>query len=65
LGMLLSRRGRHPLRWGLAAADRMEIRSMAKPALSFMAFPLAMNLLLVINDKEYLRLVTVCYYYKQ
>jgi alpha-maltose-1-phosphate synthase len=41
LGMSLARRGNHPLHWGFAAADRKEIRSMVKPALSFMAFPLS------------------------
>lgn len=41
LGMWLAHRGDHLLRWGVAAADRNEIRSMASPALSFMAFPMA------------------------
>jgi O-antigen/teichoic acid export membrane protein len=40
-GMWMVSRGRHPLRWGLAAANRRELRAMAAPAVSFMAFPLA------------------------
>jgi len=39
--MLMARNGRHGLRWGIQNADRAEIQSMFKPALSFMAFPLA------------------------
>jgi O-antigen/teichoic acid export membrane protein len=39
--IVLAQRGNHGLRWGTHAADRAEIRSMLKPALSFMAFPLA------------------------
>lgn len=40
-GMWLASRGRHPLPWGFAAAQRSELRDMAAPAISFMAFPLA------------------------
>lgn len=40
-GILLAQRGKHGLRWGTHAADSAEIRSMFKPAVSFMAFPLA------------------------
>ena len=40
-GMWLAQRGGHPLRWGLAHANRGELRAMAAPALSFMAFPLS------------------------
>jgi O-antigen/teichoic acid export membrane protein len=39
--IVVAQRGRHGLRWGMHAADRTEIRAMLKPALSFMAFPLA------------------------
>lgn len=39
--MVLATRGKHGLSWGTHAADRAEIRSMFKPAISFMAFPLA------------------------
>lgn len=39
--MVLATRGKHGLSWGTHAADRAEIRSMFKPAVSFMAFPLA------------------------
>jgi O-antigen/teichoic acid export membrane protein len=39
--MVLATRGRHGLSWGMQAADGAEIRSMVKPAVSFMAFPLA------------------------
>lgn len=39
--MVLAQRGGHGLSWGTHAADRAEIRSMLKPAVSFMAFPLA------------------------
>jgi O-antigen/teichoic acid export membrane protein len=41
IGMVLASRGGHSLRWGIGAANRDEIRIMLKPALSFMAFPLA------------------------
>ena len=40
-GSWLAQRGGHPMRWGIAAADRQELRTMAAPAVSFMAFPLA------------------------
>lgn len=39
--MLLASRCEHKLCWGVNDADRDEIRSMVKPAVSFMAFPLA------------------------
>ncbi len=39
--MVLARSGRQGLSWGIQRADRAEIQSMFKPALSFMAFPLA------------------------
>jgi O-antigen/teichoic acid export membrane protein len=39
--MVLAQRGDHGLKWGTRLADRAEIRSIVKPALSFMAFPLA------------------------
>ncbi|MEQ1591904.1 MAG: hypothetical protein ABL892_05885 [Thiobacillaceae bacterium] len=41
VSMVLATRGKHGLSWGTHAADRAEIRSMFKPAVSFMAFPLA------------------------
>ena len=41
IGVQLSRRGNHGLQWGMHAAARAEIRAMIKPAVSFMAFPLA------------------------
>lgn len=41
IGMVLATRGDHGLRWGIGAANRDEIRIMLKPALLFMAFPLA------------------------
>lgn len=37
----LSKRGNHGIHWGMHAAERAEIRDMIKPAVSFMAFPLA------------------------
>ena len=40
-GSRLAQQGGHPLRWGIAAADRKELRGMVAPAASFMAFPLA------------------------
>lgn len=40
-GMWLARRGQQSLRWGMADAHREELRAMAAPALSFMAFPVA------------------------
>ena len=39
--MALATRGRHGLSWGVQTAAWAEIYSMFKPALSFMAFPLA------------------------
>lgn len=36
-----SGQGPHPFSWGLAEAHRAEVRAMATPAVSFMAFPLA------------------------
>lgn len=41
VGMALSQRGQHGLTWGIHSAQSEEIRSMVKPAASFMAFPLA------------------------
>lgn len=41
IGVQLSRRGSHGIQWGMHAAARAEIRTMIKPAVSFMAFPLA------------------------
>ena len=41
IGVQLSRRGTHGIHWGTHAAERAEIRTMIKPAVSFMAFPLA------------------------
>lgn len=41
IGVQLSQRGNHGIKWGMQAAGRAEIRSMIKPAASFMAFPLA------------------------
>jgi O-antigen/teichoic acid export membrane protein len=40
-GMWLARRGQQSLHWGVAAARPEELRAMAAPAISFMAFPLA------------------------
>jgi O-antigen/teichoic acid export membrane protein len=40
-GVVLAGRGKHGLDWGMQAADSEEIRAMIKPAVSFMAFPLA------------------------
>ncbi len=40
-GMLMASKGNHGLKWGFHAADRAEIHTMVKPAVSFMAFPLA------------------------
>lgn len=40
-GMVLAARGKHGLRWGINSAARSEIVAMVKPAVSFMAFPLA------------------------
>jgi O-antigen/teichoic acid export membrane protein len=39
--MVLASKGNHGLRWGMHAAEGAEIRAMVKPAVSFMAFPLA------------------------
>jgi O-antigen/teichoic acid export membrane protein len=41
IGVRLSQRGNHGIHWGMQAAERSEIRAMIKPAVSFMAFPLA------------------------
>ncbi len=41
IGVQLSRRGNHGIHWGIHAAEHAEIRAMIKPAVSFMAFPLA------------------------
>lgn len=41
IAMQLSKRGNHGIHWGIHAADKSEIRAMIKPAVSFMAFPLA------------------------
>lgn len=40
-GVVLAGRGKHGLHWGTQAAESGEIRAMIKPAISFMAFPLA------------------------
>jgi O-antigen/teichoic acid export membrane protein len=40
-GIVLARRGNHGLHWGFYAAEGAEVRKMIKPAVSFMAFPLA------------------------
>lgn len=40
-GIVLAGRGKHGVHWGMQAADSEEIRAMIKPAVSFMAFPLA------------------------
>ena len=40
-GVVLAGRGKHGLHWGTQAAESGEIRAMIKPAVSFMAFPLA------------------------
>lgn len=41
IAIQLSRRGNHGIHWGAHAAERAEIQAMFKPAVSFMAFPLA------------------------
>ncbi len=41
VGMILVNKTSHGLRWGLRYAQRTELKSMIKPAISFMAFPLA------------------------
>jgi O-antigen/teichoic acid export membrane protein len=41
IGMALATRGTHGMHWGVGNADRSEIGAMVKPAVSFMAFPLA------------------------
>lgn len=41
IGVVLTGRGKSGLIWGLHAADGAEVRAMIKPAVSFMAFPLA------------------------
>jgi len=40
-GVLLAQRGDYGLYWGTSQASKAEIRSMVRPAVSFMAFPLA------------------------
>ncbi|WP_158558927.1 lipopolysaccharide biosynthesis protein [Rhodoferax lacus] len=40
-GMWMARHGQQVLHWGMAKASREELRVMAAPAVSFMAFPLA------------------------
>lgn len=40
-GIVLTRAGNYGLHWGMSVAEGSEIRSMIKPAVSFMAFPLA------------------------
>lgn len=37
----LSKNGNHGINWGISYADNAEIRAMIKPAMSFMAFPIA------------------------
>ncbi len=39
--IVLAQRGKHGINWGIKAAEKAEIRLMIKPAVSFMAFPLA------------------------
>ena len=39
--IVLAQRGNHGINWGVRAAEKAEIRLMIKPAVSFMAFPLA------------------------
>jgi len=39
--MIQASKGNHGLRWGMHAAEGAEIRAMVKPAVSFMAFPMA------------------------
>ena len=41
IAVQLSKRGNHGIQWGMHAAERAEIRAMIRPAVSFMAFPLA------------------------
>src|SRR5450830_47467 len=41
VGVVLTGQGKHGIHWGTQAADSGEIRAMIKPAVSFMAFPLA------------------------
>jgi len=41
IAMLSARAGGHGLQWGFAQADRAEIKATLKPAVTFMAFPLA------------------------
>lgn len=40
-GGWLAERNGHGMHWGIAAADKQELRAMVAPAASFMAFPLA------------------------
>ncbi len=39
--IVLAQRGNHGIKWGVQAAEKTEIKLMVKPAVSFMAFPLA------------------------
>lgn len=39
--IVLAQRGKHGINWGVKAAEKAEIKFMIKPAVSFMAFPLA------------------------
>jgi O-antigen/teichoic acid export membrane protein len=39
--VMLTRRSCHGIFWGISASDSLEIQAMVKPAVSFMAFPLA------------------------
>lgn len=41
VGVLLSQRGDHLLHWGTGQASKVEIRKMIRPAVYFMAFPVA------------------------
>ncbi len=41
VGVVLTSQGKHGLHWGTQAAEKAEISAMIKPAVSFMAFPLA------------------------
>ncbi len=41
VGVYLSQRGDHGLKWGFRHASKAELVTMIKPAVSFMAFPLA------------------------
>lgn len=41
ISIQLSKRGNHGIHWGIHDAEATEIRSMIKPAISFMVFPLS------------------------